>query len=71
VLGTLQAFDWRTSAWDDVPYAVGNLSIPNPERFFSATGAVRLRFGNQASTTTGSGPVRFTRFQLLIGGTGR
>ncbi|MGH2460310.1 MAG: hypothetical protein ACRDIY_15750, partial [Chloroflexota bacterium] len=66
--GTLQLFDWRAGDWADVPFGVGNLTIPNPERFFSATGAVKLRFQNSA---TGASAVRFTRFELLIGGTGR
>ncbi len=68
VTGTLQMFDWRTGAWADVPFGIGNLTIPSPDRFFSATGAVKLRFQN---TATGTAGVRFTRFQLLIGGTGR
>lgn len=71
VLGTLEAYDWRTGAWDDVPFALGNLTIPNPERFLSATGVVRLRFENKASTATGGSAIKFTRFQLLIGGMGR
>ena len=66
--GTLQLFDWRAGAWADVPFGVGNLAIPNPERFVSATGTVMLRFQN---TATGASAVRFSRFQLLIGGTGR
>ncbi len=70
VLGTLEAYNWRTGTWDDVPFAVGNLMIPNPERFLSATGVVRLRFQNK-STTAGGAAVKFTRFQLLIGGMGR
>jgi hypothetical protein len=71
VLGTLELYDWRTGAWDDVPFAVGNLMIPNPERFLSATGTVRLRFQNKSTTANGAATVKFTRFQLLIGGMGR
>ncbi|MBX6770441.1 MAG: hypothetical protein IRY83_01835 [Chloroflexi bacterium] len=71
VSGALQVYDWRTASWDDVPFAVGNLAIPNPDRFFSATGLVRLRFQNRATAAPGTAPVKFTRFQLLIGGVGR
>lgn len=71
VLGTLQLYDWRAAAWEDVPYALGNLSIPNPERFFSATGVVRLKFQNRSVANNGADSIRFTRFQLLIGGVGR
>src|SRR5262249_42669712 len=69
--GTLEFFNWRSQAWEDVPFALGNLQIPNPERYYSSTGVVRLRFRYKASPTSGSSSVVFTRFQLLVGGTGR
>ncbi len=71
VLGTLEAYNWRAGTWDDVPFAVGNLMIPNPERFLSATGVVRLRFQNKSTAPGGGAAIKFTRFQLLIGGMGR
>ena len=70
--GTLEFYNWRTQAWEETPYAVGNLSIPNPERYFSATGLVRLRFRyHSAPAPMGSAAITFNRFQLLIGGVGR
>jgi hypothetical protein len=69
--GTLELFDWRTQVWENVPFSLGNLPIPNPERFFSSTGVVRVRFRYKAMPTTGPSSVTFTRFQLLIGGAGR
>lgn len=69
--GTLALYDWRAGRWVEIPFALGNLSIPNPERFFSATGLVRIQFQNKSTSTIGATPVKFTRFQLLIGGVGR
>lgn len=71
VQGTLEAFDWRTQTWDEVPFVVGNLLIPTPERYFSSTGSVRLRFHYKPATSSGTTTATFSRFQLLIGGTGR
>jgi hypothetical protein len=69
--GTLELYDWRTGAWEGAPFAVGNLPIPNPERFVSATGVVRLRFRYQPSANGTPTSVSFTRFQLQIDGEGR
>ncbi len=69
VSGTLDVFNWRLSTWENVPFSTGDLTIPNAERFVSATGTVRLRFhykpASSASTTA-----TFTRFQLSVGGSG-
>jgi hypothetical protein len=69
--GTLECFNWRTQTWEAVPFSLGSLPIPNPERYFSSTGIVRLRFRYRAAPTGGPVSVTFTRFQLLIGGAGR
>jgi hypothetical protein len=69
VQGTVEAFNWRTQTWDEVPFVVGNLQIPNPDRYFSNTGSVRLRF--HYKPTAGPTTITFSRFQLLVGGTGR
>jgi hypothetical protein len=69
--GTLELFNWRTQSWDNVPFAVGNLPIPNPDRYYSATGSVRVRFHYRAVPTSGPASVNFTRFQLLVGGAAR
>lgn len=71
VFGTLQAFDWRTGAWDTVPFATGAVTIPTPERFLSATGTVRLRFQDTSPVSPNTPATQFSRFQLLINGAGR
>lgn len=70
ITGTLSIFNWRQQAWDTVPFAVGNLSIPSADRFLSPTGAIRVRFQYKAPT---AGPTiaTFTRFQLFVTGSGR
>jgi hypothetical protein len=70
--GTLEFYNWRTQAWEETPYSVGNLPIPNPDRYFSATGLVRLRFRyHSAPAPMGAASITFNRFQLVIGGVGR
>jgi hypothetical protein len=72
VSGSLDAYDWQTGVWDSVPYSVGNLVIPNPERYFSATGQVRLRFQYKpANSVGGQASVTFSRFELQVQGMGR
>jgi hypothetical protein len=71
VPATLEAYNWRAGTWEEVPFAVGNLMIPGPERYFSETGMIRLRFRYRPVNTSGPSTVTFTRFQLLVGGVGR
>lgn len=71
VPSTLELFDWRAAFWEQVPYATGNLAISNPERYFSATGTVRLRFHYKAGGNGTPASITFTRFQVLISGAGR
>ena len=70
--GTLEFYNWRNQSWEEIPYSVGNLAIQNPERFFSATGLVRLRFRyKSAPAPQGTATMTFSKFQLLVGGVGR
>jgi hypothetical protein len=72
VVGTLDVYNWRTQSWDNVPFNLGNTPIPNPERYYSTTGEVRLRFRYKPpSPTSGAGTITFTRFQLGVEGMGR
>jgi hypothetical protein len=70
--GTLEFYNWRTQGWEEIPFTVGNLPIPNPDRYFSATGLVRLRFRyKSAPAPQGAATMTFNKFQLLVGGVGR
>ncbi len=69
--GTLEAFNWRTQTWETIPFSLGTLSLPTPERYFSATGTVRLRFHYRPPNPGGAATANFTRFQLQVGGIGR
>jgi hypothetical protein len=69
--GDFEVFNWRTQSWDAVQWLVGNLTIPSPEQYFSATGVVRLRFHYKPLANLGSSNATFTRFQLSVGGVGR
>lgn len=68
---TLELFDWRAASWEQVPYATGNLTIPNPERYFSATGTLRIRFHYKPGGNGTPASITFSRFQVLISGVGR
>ena len=70
VTGKLDVFNWRLSTWQSVPFSVGNLAIPNADRFVSATGEVRLRFHYQP-TSSANTTATFTRFQLSANGSGQ
>jgi hypothetical protein len=70
--GTLEFYNWRNQSWEEIPYTVGNLAIPNPDRFYAATGLVRLRFRyKSAPAPQGTATMTFSKFQLLVGGVGR
>jgi hypothetical protein len=70
--GVLEFFNWRTQVWDTISFAPGNLAIPTPDRYFSPTGLVRLRFRyKSAPAPMGASTLTFNKFQLLIGGVGR
>ncbi|HUX85474.1 MAG TPA: hypothetical protein VMW65_00605, partial [Chloroflexota bacterium] len=70
VTGKLDVFNWRLATWQTVPFSIGNLAIPNADRFVSATGEVRLRFHYQP-TSSANTSATFTRFQLSAGGSGQ
>lgn len=71
IRGTLELYDWRAGAWESVPFQLGALPIPNPDRFVSATGVARLRFRYQPGPSGTPTSVSFTRFQFQIEGSGR
>jgi hypothetical protein len=68
---TLEMFNWRSQAWEQVPFAVGSLAIPNPERYFSTTGTIRLRLHYRQTPGVGPSSITFSRFLLSVGGVSR
>lgn len=61
---TVSVFNWRQSRWDPWEVYSGSSIVPEPERYLSAVGEIRVRYALESNPNSPLRETRFTRFDV-------
>lgn len=70
-LGSAYVFDWQKADWTEVNLTFGENVLPDPQRFVSPLGIVRVRYTFRPSGDASLNRFHVSRFDILIGGHAR
>ena len=61
---TINVFNWRQSKWDPWEVYPGSSILPEPDRYISAVGEIRVRYSLETNPSSPLKEARFTRFDV-------